>query len=408
MTRRWSKALPLSLALAVLAAVVVHVVTPSQARGQHSPPRPGGQPEADSGQVQARQSDRQQAPQRTEVTVVTAETAAHAARINAYGEASAHFELTLSAEVSGRVDGLADNFEGGLRIGKGELLATLEDSGYQEALAVAQSTLATAEVSLLEEQRQGEQSRIEWRSSGLTGEPDSPLVLRAPQLAAAQAAVDEAKASLAAARQDLDQTRITAPFDALITDRHIAPGSFVQSGTEIATLVSTDRIEITVSLSAAEWSQLPDSATLTAGDWPVTLTDIESGEQWTGQVIRAHHHLDATSRQRSLVIAVQAPFDQTPALLPGTFLEASLSGRTLDGLWHLPATALGQSGQLWYVTDDDALASVSTEAVFSDGATIYVRPPEAIADQPTRVVVQPLSSYVQGMLVTTVEARQDV
>ncbi|MEE3214226.1 MAG: efflux transporter periplasmic adaptor subunit, partial [Pseudomonadota bacterium] len=87
---------------------------------------------------------------------------------------------------------------------------------------------------------------------------------------------------------------------------------------------------------------------------------------------------------------------------------ASLKGRTLDGLWQLPATALGQSGQLWYVTDDDALASVSTAAVFSDGATIYVRPPEAIADQPTRVVVQPLSSYVQGMLVTTVEARQDV
>ena len=163
-----------------------------------------------------------------------------------------------------------------------------------------------------------------------------------------------------------------------------------------------------MSLSAAEWAQLPDSATLAAGDWPVTLTDIENGEQWTGQVIRAHQHLDTTSRQRSLVIAVQAPFDQSPALLPGTFLEASIRGRTLNGLWQLPSTALGQSGELWYVTEDDTLASISTEAVFSDGASIYVRPPEVIADQPTRVVVQPLSSYVPGMRVTTVEAHQDV
>ncbi|WP_111498552.1 efflux RND transporter periplasmic adaptor subunit [Marinobacter bohaiensis] len=390
MKRKLIRSLPLTGAIVLVVAVVFYIQEQAQAFNQ----RPFTKPETPV--------------QRTTVSVVTAQTGTYAARVDAYGEAAAHYELTLSAQVSGQIATLTDGFEAGNRVAQGDLLASVEDSSYRESLATAQNTLASARVSLLEEERQGEQAKMEWQSSGLSGEPDSPLVLRAPQLTSARAAVTEAQAAVDAARYNLDQTHIKAPFDALITARSVAPGSYVQSGTELATLVSTDRLEISVSLSAEEWSQLPELSVLTSGHWPVTLTHTESGQHWSGHVIRARQHLDSTSRQRSLVIAVDAPFDQSPALLPGTFVQASLAGRDVDGLWKLPSTALSQSGEIWYVTADNTLAHFAADPVFASDGSIYIAPPAELDGKAEQVVRQPLSSYMEGMAVQPVEEQGNV
>lgn len=389
MKRKMIRGLPLAGALVLVIAVVFYILEQAQAFNE----RPLSMPE--------------NTPQSATVSVVTVETGTYASSITAYGEAAAHYELTLSAQVSGKIEEITDSFEAGNRVAKGALLAKVEASSYQEALAIAQNTLASAEVSLLEEERQGEQSKIEWQSSGLSGEPDSPLVLRAPQLASAKAAVTEAQASVNAARHTLNQAHIVAPFDALVTDRSVAPGSYVQTGTDIATLVSTDWMEISVSLSAEMWSQLPDLSILTSSQWPVTLVNSGRDQHWTGYVIRAHQHLDDTSRQRSLVIAVESPFDQTPALMPGTFVQASLPGKDIKGLWKLPATALSQRGEIWYVTDNRTLANFATDPVFASNGSIYVKPPEDLSDHAKEVVRQPLSSYLEGMAVTPVEDQHD-
>ncbi|WP_203142187.1 efflux RND transporter periplasmic adaptor subunit [Marinobacter mangrovi] len=390
MKRKLIRSLPLTAALVVVAGVIFYIHDQAQAFAD----RPFTKPETPV--------------QRADVSVVSVEPGTYAAQISAFGAASAHYQLTLNAQVSGQIDDITGDFEGGNRVAKGDLLAEVEASSYREALASAQSTLASAKVDLLEEERQGEQAVAEWKASGLSGEPDSPLVLRQPQLASAKAAVAEAQAAVDTARYNLNQTRIVAPFDALITDRSVAPGSYVQAGTEVATLVSTDRVEISVSLSAVEWAQLPDQALLTGGQWPATLTNIETGQHWSGHVIRARQHLDDTSRQRSLVIAVDAPFDQSPALLPGTFLQATVAGRDVDGLWKLPATALSQSGEIWYVTDDNTLASFAVEPRFASDGSIYIVPPKALAGDKARVVRQPLSSYVEGMAVNPVEENSHV
>nr|WP_298250871.1 efflux RND transporter periplasmic adaptor subunit [uncultured Halomonas sp.] len=404
MKRKLIRSLPLAGALVLAAAVILYVQGQARALDQ-APPRqprpPAGQPEPSSGQPESQ-------AQHATVSVVTVETDTYASHITAYGEATAHYELTLSAQVDGLIEALTDDFEAGNRVAQGDLLASVEDTRYQEALATAQNTLASARVSLLEEERQGEQASTEWQASGLSGEPDSPLVLRAPQLASARAAAAEAQAAVEAARQDLEQTHITAPFDAQIIARSVVPGSYVQTGTEIATLVSTDRMEISVSLSAEQWSHLPGPSALASGDWPVALTHVESGQQWTGHVIRTRQHLDSTSRQRSLVIAVPAPFDQSPALLPGTFVEASLAGKAIDGLWKLPSTALSQSGKAWYVTDHNTLANFDTTPVFISDDAIFIDPPAALEGEAKRVVRQPLSSYVNGMAVNPIEEQSDV
>ncbi|MCK2182750.1 efflux RND transporter periplasmic adaptor subunit [Halomonas getboli] len=388
---RW---IPLLMALAVLAGVMVFVAVKMS-------PAAGGPPGGPTGQG-AGQAAEQDAAVRPDVSVVEVTAGRYQPRVEGYGEASPHYELELTAQVSGRVESLSDRFASGRVVPAGEPLATLDDKAYQEAVAEAEATLATNRVSLLEEQREGEQARRDWQRSGLNGDPDSPLVLRAPQLAATQADVKQAEQALASAQEDLADTRIEAPFDALVVSRDVAPGSYLQAGGSVATLYSTDRVEIAVALSASEWARLEDPESGEVAPEAVTLSAVDTGQQWQGRVLRSERHLDE-DRQRSLIVAVDAPLAQTPALLPGTFLEVSLEGREIDGLWRLPPSALSQAGEIWYLTEGDHLASVAVDPLFSDRDYLYVRPPAELAEGTHRVVSHPLNSYLPGMVVTPVE-----
>jgi RND family efflux transporter MFP subunit len=334
-----------------------------------------------------------------DVAVITVKQAEYAARISGYGETKTHFSLTLTAQISGQVINQAENFEPGCRVKKGAVLIQLEDSDYRSAVATAESELASARLALLEEQREATQAGAEWRQSGLTGAPDSELVLHEPQLIAAKAAVTKAEAALASAAKNLSRTRIISPFDALVVKRLTTPGSYLQAGTEVATLYSTDLIEIAVPLTNRDWSNLPDPEVLSANRQPVQLTGVEGGFTWTGRVLRAEMHLDTASRQRTLLVAVDSPLDQSPPLLAGTYVEAVITGRSLDNVWRLPGSALSQSGEVWYVRDNDTLARFTTESVFSHGEYIYVAVPAELAGATIRVVVHPLSSYLPGMTV---------
>jgi len=343
------------------------------------------------------------AEQRPDVLVATVQTGSYDARVTAHGAASPRFELTLKAQVTGQVDELATAFEPGKLLKKGALLARLEESSYQAAVAAAEQDLSDARLALLEEQRKALQAKAEWASSGVSGEPASALVLREPQLAAARAAVTNAEAALVSARKDLGQTRIAAPFDALVVTRHVAPGSYLQAGAEVATLYSTDRMEIAVSLSADEWAKLPETAALNSGRWPVALVDVQNDRNWSGRVLRAERHLDETSRQRKLILAVDQPLDSDPPLLPGTFVKAVIGGRRLDNLWRLPHSAISQKGDVWYVTANNTLASFTAEPQFSDAEATYISPPEALNAGTHKVVIHPLNSYLQGMAVNPIE-----
>ena len=345
---------------------------------------------------------KEQAPS-PDVSVIKVVAGSYASAIKAYGAAKPHFNITLTAQVAGQIDSISDQFETGKRLKKNTIMARLENSDYQAAVESARQALSSAKVSLLEEERQGLQALSEWKSSGLEGEPDSDLVLRKPQLAAAKATVKQAEASLKAAEKDLSQSAIKAPFDALVINRAVSPGGYVQTGSEVATLYGTDRVEISVALSAQEWNNLPSLAILNSGNWPVEIESVEDHHIWQGRVLRAEQNLNVETRQRSLIIAVDEPLDLEPALFPGTFVSAHITGRNVAGVWKLPNSALSQRGEVWYVSTDNTLQKFSASPLFSSSGYIYIQPPESLNNTPVMILVSPLNSYLEGMAVNPVE-----
>ena len=392
MSRRIRQFLVLVAACAMLAAAFGHNHLRAQAHAESMASLPPAAP--------------LRAPPSVAVVAVSAEP--HGALLQGFGSAEPRYELALTARVSGPVKVVGEDFEPGNIVSRGVQLATLEDSAYRAAAAAAANTLASARVDYLQEQRERRQAQAEWYASGMAGEPESALVLRDPQLAAAQAAVDSAEAALAEANENLAGTHIRAPFEALVVTRSIAPGSYVQAGAEIGRLMSTDRVEIAIALSASDWAKLPDADTMIRDGWTVTLRQVDTAHaQWAATVVRAERTLESATRQRALIVAVDAPLAQTPALLPGTFVEASVPGRRIEGVWKLPASALTQRGEIWVVGADHTLARLAVEPLFADADAVYVKPPEALAATPQTVVLQPLSSYTEGMAATPVGADDD-
>ena len=348
--------------------------------------------------------------QTPEVTVTRVLPQTYTANVIGYGSAKAHFSITLTAQVAGRVIALADEFENGHRVAEGTVLAHIDDTEYRAAVASAESDLAEARVALLEEERESLQAQAEWSASGLSGKPDSDLVLRKPQLASKRAALKNAQAILDNARQNLEYTKIIAPFDAVITTREIAPGSYLNSGANIAELSSTDRIEITLALSDQEWQNLTgenSQQTYLIGK-TVNLTSVEGTHGWQGQILRTLQHVDTETRQRGLIISVEDPLSETIPLFPGTFLQAEITGQERSQLWKLPSSALSQRGEIWYVQEDKTLMNLEVDPVFTDKTFIYIHAPDAFADTEHKIVNHPLNSYLQGMVVTATEVKPDV
>jgi len=342
----------------------------------------------------------QVAPHYPDVAIVEVARRDYRATITGHGEAKPRYQLDLTTEVSGQVETLADRFETGVEFEQGEALVNLNQTDHQQAVASAKASVADAKLALLEEQRQGQQAQKEWKRSGLKGQPDSSLVLREPQLKAAEAKVENAKRELEKAIRDLSKTTIRSPFNALIVSRDVQPGSYVQAGSTIAMLYSTDRIEVSIPMSGNQWQNLPSMSSLKKEKWPVELTSTESHSQWRGYVERVEQHINSASRQRSLIVVVEQPLQQTTPLYAGTFVEAKVQGRKLSELWQLPASAISQTGEIWLVDDKQSLFSVRANKQFEDSDYVYVVPPDDI--QQAKVVVRPLNSYVQGMYVQPV------
>lgn len=314
--------------------------------------------------------------------------------ISGYGDVDAHYSLSLTANVSGKVTDISPYLESGRQVKKGDVLAQLEDSSYQMALASAKSNLATAETSLLEERRQGSQAKKEWERSGLTGEP-SALVLRKPQLKAAIASVEYQKAAVKSAQYDLDQTKIRAPFDAIIKSREIELGTSIQSTTTIAKMESSDYVEARILLSENKWKGLPNYSNAqlahSPNTWSATLSNKDGS--WNGYVTRTEKHIETDSRQRALIIQVKQPYAYETPIYPGSFVGVKIVGKVLNSVWKLPISALFQGQDVWYINQKSQLKKQSVNILFSQGDYFYVEP---FSDSEIQIVLKPLNYFTEN------------
>jgi membrane fusion protein, multidrug efflux system len=165
----------------------------------------------------------------------------------------------------------------------------------------------------------------------------------------ARAAQLQAKASVTEARAVFDFTRVTAPFDGLVTERKLDPGAMASPGLPILTVedVSRYRLEVSVNENDLRLVHLGERV-------PVYIDAIERGEM-NGEVVRIVPAADAASR--TFIIKIELQGDK--ALRSGLFGHAQFS-RGQKPCLLIPQSSVVERGQLHaaYVLDDSGIANL--------------------------------------------------
>ncbi len=323
-------------------------------------------------------------------------------------------QIVLSSQVAGRVDWVSPAFASGGRFEKGDLLLRIERADYVNRVDAASAAVAQREVEVLQWKEEQELAREEYQRlvarEGLDA-PDSAslssLIFREPQLQAARANLRSAEAQLADARLALGRTRITAPFDGLVSSKAVDIGQYVAPGQNLGSLYDTDEVEIVVPLTDAEASLIDGIWEAGAGDEttriPATVRASFGSRdyEWPAYVDRAEGALNPETRTVDVVVRVPDPFvtddaGRRPPLLLGTYASVDIQGAAREAYAVLPRMALRDGDVVYVVEQDTLLVLRPAELLQAIGAEVYVSADIAPGD---RVVVSAMNIVTDSMVV---------
>lgn len=341
-----------------------------------------------------------------EETAVLVETAQvsrepHSAVIEAWGEVVPADRVELTPRVSGEVVAVSDKLEPGGRVQKGDVLVELDESDYRIALERARTRLEKAQADLKIER--GNQKVAETEAELLNEElnaQERELVLRQPQLESAQADVAAARADVEEARLNLERTTVRAPFDAVVRDTMVEPGSQVSAGQTVAELIGTERYHVELAVPAAKLryitaaENVPGSGSRVVFDNPT----VWGSDTRTGEIVRVRPGLSEQGRMARLLVAVPEPLDRQPRLLVGAYLRGRIQGRGLGEVVALDRAYLRPDDSVWVMGPDDRLEIRAVDVAYRGPERIFVSVGLSDGD---RVVTSDLSTPTNGMKLRT-------
>ena len=240
--------------------------------------------------------------------------------VSAVANLNAMDAVALTTEVSGRVVEL--NLQTGRKVQQGDVLVRLDDRQATADLAVIEAQLADA-------RRQYDRARSLRANNSVSQSQVDEL----------RTAVDVAIAQREAARVRLQNHRIEAPFSGVVGLSDISVGAYLQAGTVITTLDSTDQLELNFAVPERFVGQVQLGQ-------PVRATSPAFPDEiFEGELVELATRISELSR----TLAVRALIDNPDGRLrPGQFMSASLTLQEREGL-VVPEQAVMLRGDQKYV-----------------------------------------------------------
>ena len=359
------------------------------------------------------------------VTITPAVAGTSAIPVYGAGTVRPVAEIDVAAEINGKVVWVDPAFQSGGRVREGQVLFRIEDADYRNRVQQARANVAAQQVVLLQEEEEARIARAEYvqykrRQADSTSLTEaSPLVLRQPQLEAAQAALGRDSAVLADAELALSRTEIRAPFSGVVRIESIDVGQFVVAGQSVGRLYAADAVEVVVPLSDANAVLIPGLWELEAGDGDrrvevrVIAEYGDGSYAWEGYVDRAEASLDEQTRTINVIVRVPDPFasgtwaradggdanaDSGPPLLVGKFVEVRIEGIIPDRYFILRRSVLRPGNEVWAVRDDTLLTIVPVRVLQRSDDKVFVT---GTLEAGQAVVIGGIQVATEGMVVRT-------
>ncbi|MFC3031911.1 efflux RND transporter periplasmic adaptor subunit [Pseudoalteromonas fenneropenaei] len=344
------------------------------------------------------------------VQAVTLTAAPFTYQLASFGVVKPRTQSILQSQVSGEVVWLNSQFRDGGFFRAGEVLVKLDDRDYQARVKTAKANVLSAEQALIEEKARGEQALQDWQRLGNGAKTPSPLVLREPQMAAAQAKLLSAQAELATAELALARTQVAAPFDGRVLSKKVDLGQLASNNSQLAEIYATDYVEIRLPLKQRDLpfialpEQFREGSELQAKP-AVTITSTLFGEaqSWQGKIVRTESAIDSNAQQLYVVAQIDDPFstqhqDKAPLKI-GQYVTASIEGKTFAEQLLIPNKALYQNSYV-FVVEAGRLARRDLTISWQNDRQSVVSNGLKAGDV---LVTSPLGQVVSGTVVSIVE-----
>ncbi|WP_203594441.1 efflux RND transporter periplasmic adaptor subunit [Wenzhouxiangella limi] len=268
---------------------------------------------------------------------VTAERGPLVEHLRLDGVIEAVQQSTVSAQTSGTVVELP--FDVDDVVDAGQLIARLDDTEQRARFNQARAAQNEAESSLDDAERQF--ARIEsLLDRGVATQAEFDNARNA--LAAARARLNQAESAVAEAEEQLDYTRVTAPYSGIVTERHVELGEAVSAGAPLLSGFSLEELRVAVSIPQqfAELARRERRAQVSLDDGRV----LSTGE------MTFFPYADPATHTFRLRMDLEEP-DGT--LFPGMLVRVNVPLSEREALL-IPESALFRKGELRavYVLDD--------------------------------------------------------
>lgn len=345
------------------------------------------------------------------VTVAPVQVATAKPKITSYGEIESGRTLELRAVRGGTLVEIGESFRDGGVVQRGDLLFATNPADAQSARDVAETDLLDAEGELIDARLELElagaeritaERQYDLRRTSVARQEDlikrgvgteaaletaalaassaeQALVNRRQTVARAQARLKRAevglkrrKIALTEAERVLDDTRLKASFDGVLSGISAVEGRLVSSNETLGTLIDPTALEAAFRVSTDQYGRLTAArdglrdvqvdVTLALDSGPIVVTGridrvgAEVGESQVGRMLFAK--LDATAPGQ---------------LLPGDFVSVTIIEPELRGVSEVPSEAVNSNGRMLLLADDDRLEAAQVTVARRQGDVVLVR-----------------------------------
>lgn len=338
-------------------------------------------------------------PTPTYVETIAARQAEAPVEVYATGTVEASQAISVIPQVSGAVRALHPQLVAGGRVSKGDALVTIEPRDYELVVNQEQARVMQAKIEYDLEVERGVLAAKEWELLGNgTGEGRADLAQREPQRVAAEQALRAAESSLERATLQLQRATLRAPFDAIVRDESVDIGQVIGPGGPVAQLIGTQAVHIRCSVTLDELRHVSVRDEDSDGALATVIQRVAPGvtATHTGEVIQRLGTLDPTTRTAGLLIEVKEPFSGDVPLLPGAFVDVTVSGRPVPNGFSIPRTALRGGNEVW-INEGGALAKREVTVAWKNRQDVVIGSGLRNGDA---VVTSPLAVAIDGMPVT--------
>ena len=245
------------------------------------------------------------------------------------GTTQAWSSFDIDPEVSAKIVSL--KFDIGDIINKGDLIARLDDSNYEQAVRQAEAELEVAkakdvEVKAMLKLRNSQYERLKLlhdRNATSDSEfenAESAMKVQEAALIQSEANIQNCEARLAAAKVKLDDTQIIADWNSgsdirHVGDRYVDEGSLVSPGKPILKVIEIDRIKARIPIIERDFRFLQ------VGQQAEVTTDAYPGVKFEGTVEMISNELAESTRT---VVAILSIPNKDFRLRPGMFVRVRI------------------------------------------------------------------------------------